>query len=705
METDISNKKTELSIEGMNCTNCALGIKKQLEKDGFKNVDVNFASAEVSFSQLDKENITKAKSRIRSMGYTVIEDTNKTKKGLSFIEIKFIISLIFTLPLLIAMFLPYHIFHNPFFQLALCIPVFAIGVWHFGRSAFQSIKAGVPNMDVLIILGSSAAFFYSLYGTLNNLGHNFQYYETSASIITLVLFGNLLEYRSVKRTTSAIDDLVKLQKSKAKRIIINTDESESVEEVDSSNIKKNDLILINTGDKIPVDGKIYWGTGSVDESMISGESLPIDKIINDVVIGGTILVAGSIKFKATAIGKETMLSQIIDMVKDAQQDKPKMQNLADKISAVFVPLVVGIAILTFLIWYYAIGVIFQIALMNSIAVLVISCPCALGLAIPTAVVVGIGRMAKNGILVKGGSTLETIANIKRIVFDKTGTLTTGNFKIKKLKTFDITEKSAKSIIYSLEKHSSHPIAKSIVKEYTASELKNFQKINELKGIGIEAIDECGIVYKIGSYDIALHSTEETNHTAYLIIDEKLVAWLDIEDEIKPEAKRVISFLKDNNITPVILSGDSKAKCEYIAGELGINKFYYKKLPNEKLCIIKKLAKKELTAMVGDGINDAPALAQASLSISLSNATQIAIKSAQVIILKGDLELITKAWKISKITLSTIKQNLFWAFFYNIIAIPIAAAGLLNPMVAAASMAFSDIIVVANSLRLKNKKTK
>jgi Cu+-exporting ATPase len=699
---DLGIKRIEFKVEGMDCTNCALGIRKQLEKDGFQNVDVNFATAEVSFAHVDKTLQQRAKDRIRSMGYSVVEEDGNQGKTFFTIETKFFISLAFTVPLLVSMLIPYHLFHDPYFQLLLTIPVFSVGAWHFGRSAFQSLKAGVPNMDVLIIIGATAAFAYSLYGTMNNLGHDFQFYETAASIITIVLFGNLLEHRSVKRTTSAIDDLVKLQKIKARKISF-LNNVEVINEIEASQILNGDKLLINTGDKIPTDGNIYWGHGSIDESMISGESVPVDKSENAHVIGGTILVNGSVKIIATAIGKETVLSQIIEMVKQAQQDKPRMQNLADKISAVFVPLVVGIAIVTFLISYFISDISFQSALMHSIAVLVIACPCALGLAIPTAVVVGIGRVAKNGILIKGGSTLEEFAEIKRIVFDKTGTLTTGNFEVKKLVVIGVSEEKVKSILYSLEKHSSHPIAKSIVAAYEGFPLKNFVQVKELKGLGMEAADEDGNSFKAGSFAITEGQTTDDSHTVYLLENNKLIAWLDVEDEIKPDAKETIEFMRSHGIRTVLLSGDRKNKCEYLAKEIGIEEIYYEKLPEEKLKIIEEFTRSGNTAMVGDGINDAPALAKATVGISLSNATQVAIKSAQVILLKGNLSLLPKAWSISKITLVTIKQNLFWAFFYNIITIPIAAVGLLNPMVAAATMAFSDIFVVLNSLRLRSKK--
>jgi Cu+-exporting ATPase len=380
-----------------------------------------------------------------------------------------------------------------------------------------------------------------------------------------------------------------------------------------------------------------------------------------------------------------------------------MQSLADKISAIFVPVVIGIAVITFVISYFAAGMSFQPALMHSIAVLVIACPCALGLAIPTAVVVGIGRVARNGILIKGGSTLEKFARIKRVVFDKTGTLTTGKFEVKKLFVSGITEERAKSILYSIEKHSSHPIAKSIVSAYATSAFIDLKTVNEQKGLGMEAADIDGNTYKAGSYSLVSNQTDDDSHTVYLFENGKLIAWLDVEDEIKPDAATTIKFLKSHGIKTVLLSGDRKSKCEYLAKTIGIEEVYYEKRPEEKLKIIEEFTKVGDTAMVGDGINDAPALAMATVGISLSNATQVAIKSAQIILLNGNLNLLSKAWSISSTTLTTIKQNLFWAFFYNIIAIPIAAFGFLNPMIAAASMALSDVIVVVNSLRLRSKK--
>jgi len=698
----METKKIELKVEGMNCTNCALGIKKQLEKEGFEEVEVNFATAEVSFANVSKDKILLAKDKINSLGYQVVEPDESSIKGLSSIEKKFYFSIIFTIPLLVAMFLPFPILHHPIFQLCLTIPVFILGLFHFGKSAYHSLKSGVPNMDVLIILGATAAFIYSLIGTINQLGHHYLFYETTASIISLILLGNMLEHIAVKRTTSAIDELVKMQKVVAKKIIIDSD-TETIEEIESFKIRKDDLLLINSGDKIPMDGEIYWGNGSIDESMITGESIPIDKTISDTLIGGTILLSGNIKMKVTAVGKETVLSQIIELVKNAQQDKPTLQSLADKISAIFVPAVVFISIITFILSYFIFHVEFQSSLMQSIAVLVIACPCALGLAIPTAVIVGVGRVAKNGILIKGGSTLQKFSSVKKIIFDKTGTLTTGKFKINQITCFGKTEEEIKSIVLSLEKFSSHPIAKSLVLELNKYEPFEVINVEETKGLGISADDKTGNNFQIGSYGIAKAYTTDNTHSIYLLEDNKLIAHIDMEDEIKPDAIACVKYFNNKGIETILLSGDKKEKCELFANKIGIKKVFSEQSPEDKLRIIDELTKEGDVAMVGDGINDAPALSKASVGVSLSNATQVAIKSAQVVLMNGNLSLLPKTYAISKNTIKIIKQNLFWAFFYNVIAIPFAAVGLLSPMIAAAAMAMSDIVVVFNSLRLKHKR--
>jgi Cu+-exporting ATPase len=701
-----NTKDTVLLIEGMDCTNCALGIKKQLEKLGMEEVDVNFTTSEVRFKTITPIQTETAIGRIKSMGYKITanlsDDEKEVKKGRDSIEWKFYFSLLFTIPLLSAMFIPIALLHNEYFQLSLCIPVFALGLWHFGKSAYYSVRSGVPNMDVLIVIGTTAAFIYSLTGTILQLGHAYMFYETPASIISLIFLGNFLEHKAVKRTTTAIDDLVNMQKVSAK--LVTTDNgTEQISVIEAASIRVNDVLLYNSGDKIASDGIIIWGDGNIDESTISGESLGVDKTTGNDVIGGTILVSGNIKVKATAIGQNSVLGQIIELVKNAQKDKPALQNLADKIAAIFVPVVLLIAAATFVLNYFAADISFQHSLLRSIAVLVIACPCALGLAIPTAVVVGVGRVAKQGVLIRGAVTLQKISEIKKIVFDKTGTLTTGNFKIKDIKSFGKNEDEVRSILFSLEKYSTHPLAVSMVNELQGSQIMELNGIEENNGIGIRAKDSVGNTYEAGSYRIAKHLTSEGNHDIYLLENNALIGGIDLLDEIKPEAKVVIAYLKSKNIRTYMLSGDKREKCEFVASQLGIDEIFYEKLPAEKLIIVAELNKDNNVAMVGDGINDAPALSKAGIGISLTNATQIAIKSAQVILLNGKINLLTKAYGISTITMKIIKQNLFWAFFYNVIAIPIAALGFLDPMIAAASMAMSDVIVVLNSLRLRSKK--
>ena len=714
-----------LHVSGMTCSNCALGISRSLEKDGYRGVMVDFAGGEVQLQASDRQGAEKAVRRIEALGYRASlrkepessdyqdeandpgssgEKPHKKKSPLLPIEKKFWFTAIFTLPLIAAMFIPVPLLHNDLFQLALTIPVFVVGFLHFGRSALGSLRAGVANMDVLIFMGSTAAFVYSLIGTIGGLGHAYMFYETSASIISIVLLGNMLEQRSVRRTTSAIDELVRLQKNTALLIHEEMHEgAEVIEEVDAARVKKGQAVLVNTGDKVPVDGRIYWGHGSVDESMISGESIPVDKKSGDEVVGGTILLDGTIRVRATAVGHESMLSQIIEMVRRARADKPRLQNLADRISMVFVPVVVGLALLTIAFWFWGTDLPFRDALMRGIAVLVIACPCALGLAIPTAVVTGLGRAAKSGILLRGGTSVDKFTSIETMVFDKTGTLTTGSFRISRLETLGHDENQVRALLYSLEKHSGHPIAKAITRQFKGSGEIRFREIEERKGVGITATDFDGNHYVAGSYLVASHITPDDSHNLYLLMNDKLIAWANLEDEIKPGAKEVIESLKAKGIHMVMLSGDRRARCREVADALGIDEVYAECLPSRKLEIISDLSSGRRVAMVGDGINDAPALSAAWIGISMSDATQVAVSSAEVVLLKGKLDLLAKAFAMARTTQRTIKENLFWAFFYNVAAIPLAMAGFLTPIVAAAAMAASDIVVVLNSIRLKRRR--
>jgi len=695
------NDLVELNVTGMHCNNCALSVHKMLEKKGLQDIHVDFANEEVKFTGIKKWSLPEIIKDIENLGFKVYETEDIPKeKFYDKIENRFYFSLVFAIPLFSHMFLPFYWLHNAYVQLFLCLPVFILGFIHFGKSAFNSIKSGVPNMDVLVFIGFTSAFIYSLIGTFLNLGANYMFYETTAVIITLVLLGNVFEKRSVSQTTSAIKDLIKYQQIKAIRI-----KDGEHETIDSRMIESGDTLLINTGDKIPADGDIIWGDASVNESLLTGESIPVEKTKYDSVIGGTIVEQGSIKITATKVGKHSILSQIIEIMKKAQASKPSIQRLGDRVAGVFVPVVVSISLLTFVLSYFAFNIELSEAIMRAIAVLVISCPCAMGLATPTAVMVGLGRGAKKGILIKGGATVEEMANLKYMVFDKTGTLTTGDFIIKTLEVVGISKNEAASIIVGLESYSNHPVARSLVKELQAQANHKFifTEVNEVKGMGIKAIDKDGYTYEIGSNKIITAQTKEVDFDIYLKRNGKIISKISIEDELRPDAKELIDTLKHQKITPILLSGDRKEKCESLAKVLGIDMVFSEKLPQEKLDIIDSFKKKGITAMVGDGINDAPALTTAHVGISLGNASQVAIQSAKVILLNNELKSVITLLKVGKHTLITIKQNLFWAFFYNIFAIPLAALGFLGPMLAALAMASSDVIVIGNSLRLKIKK--
>ena len=697
---------TEIQVEGMSCASCAANVTTFLKKKGLQEVDVNFTTGEVRFSQGEVEiPLPEIKAGINKLGYKV---AGEDKNPFWTLERKLVLSAIFTLPLLLAhllMMAGITFLANPWVQFAICLPVYMIGFFHFGKTSFNALRNGTTHMDVLIFIGSTAAFVYSLIGTTLH-EPNYIFYETSAMIITLVLLGNWLENRAVKQTTSAIEDLTRLQVEWARKIM----PSGTVVTIEAEEVLPGDWLQVNEGDKVPVDGTVLKGTADVDESMLTGESLPVSKATDDTVIGGSIVTQGHLTIAATATTRDTVLSQMIELVKSAQRNKPGIQRLADRISAIFVPAVLGIAILTFLLSAFVFGIPLQKALLNSIAVLVISCPCAMGLATPTAVMVGVGRLAKNGILVKGGATLEVFSKIKNFVFDKTGTLTTGDFKIKDIRYHAGNPEEINAMILKMERKSSHPIAHSLVREMEGNSRfhsngtpVSLTQIKELKGQGITARDNSGHEYRIGARRFAAPFLTEGDAPLYFTKNDMLLATIEIEDDIKKETAAVMDFLREHGKTPVILSGDREAKTEAVARQLHIEKYYAQQLPADKLEVIGRLNAEAPTAMIGDGINDAPALAKATIGVSLSNASQVAMQSAQIILLNGNLDRLPTALKISGATLLTIKQNLFWAFAYNIVAIPVAALGFLNPMWGALFMALSDVVVIGNSIRLKTRK--
>jgi Cu+-exporting ATPase len=694
----MADQLIELNVTGMHCNNCAMSIHKLLEKKGLQNIFVDFASEEVKFSTNDDAKLPEVIKGIENLGFKVIDDIGQHSPPFyERVENKFIFCAIFTAPLLMHMLLPWHFLHQPLVQLILCLPVFIVGCLHFGKNAWGSVKGGTPNMDVLIFIGSTSAFIYSLAGTIQNLGAQYQFYETCATIITLVLLGNVFEKRSVTQTTSAVKDLIKFQQVNANRVI-----DGGIEVITAKEVRPGDTLIVNQGDKIPVDGEILSGSASVDEAMLTGESMPVEKEVYDKVIGGTILLNGNFHMLATKVGSNTILSQIIDLMKKAQAAKPPVQKLGDKVASIFVPAVLLIALVTFIITYFAGNAGIQKSLMNAIAVLVISCPCAMGLATPTAVMVGLGRAAKNGILIKGGDIIEAVAHTKYVVFDKTGTLTTGKFSIDEIKVEPgINIELVRGIVTAIEERSNHPIAKSLVEGLKKlPQQKVILKVaKEEKGLGMRAEDVEGNHYFLGT---AKQNTKD-HFNLSLYKNQKLLAQIAIDDELRPETASLIIKLKKMGIIPVLLSGDKKNRCLKVASQIGITEVHSDKLPDEKLQVIDIYKQKGKTIMIGDGINDAPALTKADVGVSMNDASQVAIQSASVVLLNTDLHSVIKFLQISKHTLLTIKQNLFWAFAYNIIAIPVAAFGFLNPMVGAFTMAFSDVVVIGNSLRLKIKK--
>jgi P-type Cu+ transporter len=706
-------EKVQWKVEGMDCTTCALNIHKYLEKQGMKNVKVNFATGDVLFDAA--ENFTKEKitTGIEGLGYSVINDgslnnlklqTSNFKPFLSTHLQRFWFCLPFTVLLTLHMIPGVHIhwLMNHWVQLALTIPVYIVGMSFFGKSAWKSIRNSMPNMNVLIAIGATAAFFYSLYGSLTGQAAQYMFYETAATIITLVFLGNYLEHASIVSTQRELNKLAKSQKVMANMIAFDDEHKEHVFPVENTQLRVGDLILIKSGEQVPIDCKILWGDIHVNEAIVTGESAPVHKIAKDKLIGGSIISDGTVKAQVTAVGNDTVLSGIINMVKQAQGEKPPVQLLADKISAIFIPIVLGIAALTLII-NWVILQDFTPALMRSIAVLVIACPCAMGLATPAAIAVGLGRGAKNGILFRNATSLELFKNIKQIVFDKTGTLTTGKFVVSDFSFFVGEELEFKKIAYSLEKYSNHPIAKCIIAEWKSKDEIRWKKIEEIKGHGMKAEDAEGNTWRAGSFKMAGKMTDAGTHNVYIIKNDTLIGWIDVQDEVRPEAKSVIDYLHSKNIKTILLSGDQLAKCNQLALQLGIDTVIAEQTPEQKLERITELCAVAPTAMVGDGINDAPALAKATLGISMNDASQIAIQSAQVVLMNHGLKNLPAALGLGKHTYITIKQNLFWAFAYNIVAIPIAALGFLTPGFSALVMGLSDVVLAINSVRLFVKK--
>lgn len=698
-------EKVNWKVEGMSCTNCALTINNYLNDKGLQNVKVNFIGGDVSFDMNGDITKQQVENGISGLGYHVKHEHDHNAKGKwrfrNHLQ-RFVFCIIFTAPLMLHMFVHIHVLMNPYVQLALTIPVYIVGMDFFGRSAIKSIRGGIPNMNVLIALGSTAAMVYSLYGLIIGEAGNYLFFETAATIITLIFLGNWMEDKSVETTQKALRDLAVTQKGMANMIAFDDQHQEQIFCVESTSLHVGDLLLIKSGEHVPMDAKVLWGEANVNEAIITGESIPVQKKMKDPLIGGSILESGTVKAQVTAIGEDTVMSNILKLVKDAQTEKPPVQQMADKISAVFVPVVISIALVTIAANYFIGHQTFGNSLLRGIAVLVISCPCAMGLATPAAIAVGLGRAAKNGVLFKNAKSLEIFKDIKQVVFDKTGTLTTGKFRVSDFGS-QVNEEEFKRIAFSLEKYSNHPIAKAITKEWRTNNEIRWASIEEVKGLGMKATDKEGNEYLAASYKAVANVTGDYSHNVYILRNNELLGWMDVADEIRPEAKQVITLLKLKGIKTILLSGDKKEKCEKVAAILGIDKVVSEQTPEQKLQQIALLNQQAPTAMVGDGINDAPALAKATVGISLSDASQVAMQSAQVVLMNHGIKNLPLALGLGKHTYITIKENLFWAFAYNILAIPVAAFGFLSPTFGALVMGLSDVVLAINSIRLNFRK--
>ncbi|MFB0843768.1 heavy metal translocating P-type ATPase [Paenibacillus oleatilyticus] len=733
-------QQASLAITGMTCAACANRIEKGLNKlPGVGKATVNFAleTAHVEYSG-QAVSVDEMIRKVEQLGYKAglkeerQDDGDHRQKEIAAHRTKLIFSAILSFPLLWSMvshfsftswiYLPEALM-NPWVQLALATPVqFIIGL-PFYTGAYKALRNKSANMDVLVALGTSAAYFYSLYLTLewaaagssSHHGMPSMYYETSAVLITLIVMGKWFEALAKGRSSEAIKKLMGLQAKTALVVRDGVELSVPVEEV-----LAGDVVLVKPGEKIPVDGLVLDGMSAVDESMLTGESIPVEKKPGDAVIGATVNRNGSLRIQATKVGKETALAQIIRVVEDAQGSKAPIQRVADQISGIFVPIVVGIAVLTFLIWYFAVvpGE-FANALEKAIAVLVIACPCALGLATPTSIMAGSGRAAEFGILFKGGEHLESMHRIDTIVLDKTGTVTKGKPELTDVRIEAADEATVLRLVAAAEKQSEHPLAEAIVegirsKGIAFSEAERFEAI---PGYGIAAVVE-GREVLVGTRKLlrregiefaqaegTMERLESEGKTAMLIaVDRQYAGMVAVADAVKETSQEAIARLKQGGIEVIMITGDNRRTAEAIARQVGIDRVLAEVLPEGKAAEVKKLqAEGRKVAMVGDGINDAPALATADVGIAVGTGTDIAIEAADVTLMQGDLIRLPDAAAMSRKTMANIKQNLFWALAYNTLGIPIAALGFLAPWVAGAAMALSSVSVVLNALRLQKVK--
>ena len=741
-------KNSTFNVTGMSCASCARTVENALNKNEDIKASVNIATEKVNIEyDENKYNFEKIKKIVENSGYGLVETLSEEEKmqmyedKIKSLRNKLILAAVFAIPLMyismghmMGIHLPDIV--NPkknaaiysIVQLLLTIPVVYAGK-DFFIHGFKNLVRKSPTMDSLIAMGASAAIIYSLYATYMTITvdpeyHMNLYFESAGTIITLILLGKLLEARTKGQTSSAIKKLIGLQPKKAKII-----ENGLEKEVLIENIKVGDIIVVKPGEKIAVDGKIVNGNTSVDESMITGESIPVSKNIGDKVIGGSINKNGSIQFEATEIGKDTVLSQIIKLVEEAQGSKAPISRMADIVAGYFVPIVIMIATITGIVWFIS-GSGLTAALTFFISVLVIACPCALGLATPTSIMVGTGKGAENGILIKSGEALETAHKIKTVVLDKTGTITKGKPVLTDLKVYNnFDENEILQLAASAENNSEHPLAEAIVngaKERNV-EFKQYDKFRAMPGYGIRAtIDEKEIQIgnrklmasrKIGTevaekdYEIL---SNEGKTPMFISVNNELAGLIAVADVVKETSKEAVEKMHKLGLKVIMLTGDNEKTAKYIAKEVGIDRVIAEILPFQKSEEVKKLQEAgEFVAMVGDGINDSPALAQANVGIAIGSGTDVAIESADIVLIRNDLNDVAGAIALSKATITNIKENLFWAFFYNVIGIPFAAGIFyaffngpkLDPMIAAFAMSLSSVSVLMNALRLKFFKVK
>ena len=739
--TEISPEIIEFNIEGMDCPSCAMKIEKTLNKlEGVRaKVDLGSETATIDLGNSGL-NPVYIKNTIDKLGYKALgadldaEEAaaeEEKKKSHRLYRLKISTSIMLSVIIVVLGMKDHFSFLNFIGSDTanlISFPLSTIVIFWCGskfiKGFITELKAVSPGMDTLIVMGVLSAYVYSIivmiFPVISGEHNHTVYFESAAMIITFILIGNYLEFSIKSKTQYAIKSLMGLQAKKA-IVIRNGNETE----VPISKVKIGDVVLVKPGERIPVDGVIVEGSSSVDESMMTGESMPVDKTIGSKAIGGTVNINGYLKVKTEKTVKESFLSQIITMVKDAQKSKPQIQRIADKVSSIFVPIVVLIAIITFIAWNFVIGQTFSFALLKAVAVLIIACPCALGLATPMAIVLGVGKAAENKILFNNAEAIESVNKIDTIVFDKTGTLTYANFEITDIipgkNGRDYSKEEVLLKAASIENYSEHPIAKAIVSYYKSTNGDNngLLKVDSFKttsGIGVEAVIN-GMNYKIGganllsSSDLMENMNDEKHKNIFLFENDVLAGEIKLKDKIKHNAVEIISKLKNDGYDVALISGDSKAVTENIAGELGIHEYRWQVLPDKKQEIVSELQKNgNKVAMVGDGVNDAPALSKSDLGIAIGTGQDIAIRSADVILVNGALENIPALFKISNKTIRIIKQNIFWAFFYNAAAIPLAAGVLvpfgivITPVMASMAMAFSDVVtVVFNSLRIKYMK--